>query len=536
MTVLSPKFSCLLLALALMIMQSCRPAQDKQEEVSLNNDTQISLPKTTLGLSSKELAVAYCGACHLFPEPDLLTKEIWLKGIMPNMGARLGIRDSSYNPFEGLSLYESSKIDRANIYPRTPLISREDMQRIKDFFQNESPENILPQDLKIKPDISLKHFIPRIQNYNPTGPALTTLLKYDSASSLLFIGEASNQLNILDDELSLIKTYDIDSPAPYVKVSNTGFYLLTMGIMNPTEMSIGKFYHFETPENKLADSDSTRRILIDNLSRPVHVSFADLNQDNLEDVIICNFGNLLGDLSWYEADKEGKYKKHILKSLPGAIKTEVFDFDRDGLSDIIALMGQGNEGLFVFYNQGKGNFKEDNILRFPPVYGSNSFELVDFNNDGWMDILYTNGDNGDNSFSLKKYHGIRLFINNGENNFEEKYFYPLNGASKAMAHDFDMDGDYDIAAISFFPDYEGAPLEGFIYLENNGLYSFKASTFPEAIEGRWLVMEKGDFDKDNDTDLILGSFIYGVTPVPKDIQNTWADKPHVILLENKTID
>lgn len=524
----------LILAVALMIIQSCRPAQDKREEESVNNDTQISFPKTTLGLSSKDLAVAYCGACHRFPEPNLLTKEIWLKGVMPNMGARLGIRDSSYNPYDGLSLYESSRIERANIYPRTPLISREDLERIKNFYQKESPEKTLPQDSKIKADNSLKDFIPRFQNYNPTGPPLTTLLRYDSASSLLFIGEASNQLNILDNELSLLKTYDIDSPAPYIKVSSTDFYLLTMGIMNPSEMSIGKLYHFETLEKTVLNS--SRRILIDNLSRPVHASFADLNQDNLEDIIICNFGNLLGDLSWYEADKEGKYKRHILKNLPGAIKTEIFDFNRDGLSDIIVLMAQGNEGLFIFYNQGKGNFKEENILRFPPVYGSNSFELVDFDHDGWMDILYTNGDNGDYSVSLKKYHGIRLFINNGKNNFDEKYFYPLHGASKAMAHDFDMDGDYDIAAISFFPDYKGAPVEGFIYLENNGMFSFNASTFPEAIEGRWLVMEKGDFDKDGDTDLILGSFIYGATPVQKDFKNTWEDKSHVILLENITVN
>ncbi len=52
--------------------------------------------------------------------------------------------------------------------------------------------------------------------------------------------------------------------------------------------------------------------------------------------------------------------------------------------------------------------------------------------------------------------------------FNQKYFFPINGCYKAMARDFDGDGDLDIATISFFADYEHQPEEGFVYLENKG--------------------------------------------------------------------
>lgn len=51
---------------------------------------------------------------------------------------------------------------------------------------------------------------------------------------------------------------------------------------------------------------------------------------------------------------------------------------------------------------------------------------------------------------MKPYHGIRIFFNNNKNEFEEKLFYPLHGAYNAIAENFDLDRDMNIAAISFF--------------------------------------------------------------------------------------
>lgn len=194
----------------------------------------------------------------------------------------------------------------------------------------------------------------------------------------------------------------------------------------------------------------------------------------------------------------------FLEPSPGSRKINIRDVNGDGLQDVLALLTQGDERINLYLNKGNFEFNTITLLRFPAVYGSSYFELNDFNKDGHFDILYTNGDNSDYSTILKPYQGVRIFLNNGQQQFSESWFYPMNGASMAMANDFDQDGDLDIAAIAFFPDFERSPENGFLYFENqNG--TFKSFTSPLSTSGRWLVMDAGDVDQDGDTDLILGA-------------------------------
>src|SRR5690606_22567300 len=148
------------------------------------------------------------------------------------------------------------------------------------------------------------------------------------------------------------------------------------------------------------------------------------------------------------------------------------------------------------------------LLTFSPLNGSQYIELADFNKDGLDDIVYVCGDNADLSPILKDYHGIYIFLNDGKSGFKQTYFYQMNGAYKAMARDYDLDGDLAIAAISFFPDYRQYPEESFVYLRNKGNLKFDDHSFPEATNGRWMVMDAGDMDAANDIDLVLGSFVY----------------------------
>src|SRR5688572_26240056 len=48
-----------------------------------------------------------------------------------------------------------------------------------------------------------------------------------------------------------------------------------------------------------------------------------------------------------------------------------------------------------------------------PSFGGSGIELVDFDGDGDLGVLYTNGDTFD-SFFVKPYHGVRWIENQGD--------------------------------------------------------------------------------------------------------------------------
>jgi hypothetical protein len=282
--------------------------------------------------------------------------------------------------------------------------------------------------------------------------------------------------------------------------------------------------------------DSKPKVLLEGLQRPVHSAFADFDGDGQEDILTCEFAKWTGALAWWKNLGDNQYDKKILRNKPGAIKAYPRDLNNDGRLDIIALMAQGDEGVFIYFNEGNGKFREEQVLSFHSSYGSSYFNLYDFNKDGFEDIIYTCGDNADYPPIKKFYHGIRIFLNDGKNQFKEKQFIPLNGAYGAIPDDYDQDGDIDIAAISFFPDFKNRPEEGFVYLENKGDDQFEAYTFEQVSAGRWIVMDSADMDEDGDVDLILGSLAFEVIP-KMGLVEEWVKRgvPYVIL-ENTTID
>jgi hypothetical protein len=127
---------------------------------------------------------------------------------------------------------------------------------------------------------------------------------------------------------------------------------------------------------------------------------------------------------------------------------------------------------------------------------------------------------------------VYIYLNEGNNQFKQKYFFPMNGAFKAMARDYDGDGDLDIAAISFFADYASPQEEGFVYLENEGNFTFEPFTIPESKLGRWLTMDVGDLDGDKKIDIVLGNFSIRPATVKPGVD--WKKGPPFIFLKNST--
>ena len=170
-------------------------------------------------------------------------------------------------------------------------------------------------------------------------------------------------------------------------------------------------------------------------------------------------------------------------------------------------------------------------MSFPPCYGSTYFELDDFDKDGHPDILYSCGDNGDFSTVLKPYHGVYIFRNDGHEHFTQRYFYPINGCYRAMARDFDGDGDLDIASVAWFADFRHQPEEGFVYLENKGNWQFSPQTVPGTECGRWISMDIADIDGDGKPDILLANCSVGPGFIPSG--TNWKKGPPLMVLMNR---
>ncbi len=442
----------------------------------------------------ERLARSYCAACHAFPDPQLLDKNTWEANVLPQMAQRLGVPRGSVF---------SDPPENPHLLVLTTPVAREDWEKIVEYYVEQSPDTLAAQSLPAEPQLDPDFF-----ETGPLVPALKstavmTLLHADSARERIFAGEAgSNRLLIVNWRRELLSTVTLESPPTDVIVVDKHLLVLESGLLHPNDEARGRLVQYDF----VGDSLEFGTVLIDSLFRPVFVERFDFDGDGREDFLICEYGDNRGRLALYR-NGGSTYARHVLAGSPGAIRFEIRDLTADGYPDVVALFAQGDERIVLFENDGRGNFDEPLrvLARFPPVYGSMYFSMHDFNRDGDIDILYVNGDNFDYSRVLKPYHGVRILENDGRNNFQERYFFPVYGAARAEAFDFDRDGDLDIVTTSNFADAERHPERGIMFLEGTGEYQFNPHAFSIASGNQWNLMTGVDLNDDGWRDVVIGA-------------------------------
>jgi hypothetical protein len=451
--------------------------------------------------AGQQLAGTYCKSCHLLPDPSLLDAKTWENGVLPQMGPRLGIFQ------HGPANYPVSNSPYTNMgkgfYPDKPLVSQEQWQRIIDYYTALAPDTLSGQQRKkpLRPDSSLfKVELPSRRYIMP----LTCMVRIDSADRQLLVSDVERkQLYTCDAQLRY-KDSTVVGGAIVDAIFQPPYMIgCDIGQLFPNNAKAGGAFRFK--RDARGGWSQEEAPLFKDLIRPVELAAADLNGDGKVDYLVCEFGYTIGQLSWMENKGNGQFEAHVIRAVPGAIQARVLDYNHDGKPDLFVAFAQGDEGIFLFTNKGNGLFEGEQILRFPPCYGTSYFELDDFNKDGHPDILYTCGDNGDYSPILKPYHGVYIFMNDGQNHFTQRYFFPINGCYRAMARDFSGDGNLDIAAISYFADYQRQPEEGFVFLRHNGPLDFTPYSVPGTESGRWISMDVGDLDGDGKPEIVLGN-------------------------------
>jgi len=466
----------------------------------------------------KKLVAMYCTKCHAGVPANTLTKDVWRFHTLPAMAHYLKV-----------SVYETSFYKKPT---DTGGISLTNWQIIQDYYHKVAPDSlpVATPPTSVVNDWS-GFTLKKPQEENRI--SFTTMVAVNQSTKKIYSSDVvTGKLYEWDKDLKVRNAAQLPSPG-----IDVNFIKDEKGADAAMVTCIGQFAPMDFPNGKIVTVGLNNKaeviapkVLASEVYRPVQTVQGDFNKDGQTDMVICAQGNRSGGVYLMTQKADHSYAQSTIIKKSGSVQARIGDFNNDGWPDVMILFGTGDEGLWLFLNDQKGGFTGKNLLHFPPVYESSSFQLVDINQDGKLDLIYTCGYNFRDSRIFKPYHGLYILINQGDWNFKQSYFYPINGCTKAIATDFDGDGDIDIATTALFADLNHKPNEGFIYFEQDKAMSFKPHAIPVSKYGRWMAMDTIS-KPDGRPDIVLGNYATGMVIDPN-LKPFWNMKLPFIVLEN----
>jgi hypothetical protein len=464
---------------------------------------------------------AFCGDCHAVPPASSFAKADWPKEIQ-----------------QGYEFYWSSG--------RTDLVEPA-MSDVAAYFKTQAPE-----ELEYPPAAYSDHPLP-VHFRRQDIPLPEEKRPSAGVSSIVWqpaAGLASGRLLFTDmhhgdvcavtlaSQPSVLRLARVANPANIEIADLDGdgrndYLVADLGSFPPQDHNRGQLVWLRTDGFYGWDG----HMLLNGIARVAKAVAGDFDGDQDTDVLVAEFGwRQTGQLHLLRRSGDAAGLPHfddeVIDKRHGASHLLPLDWDADGDLDFVALISQEHEKVELFTNDGSGKFAIQTMFSAgDPAFGSSGIELDDLDGDGDLDVLYTNGDSLD-SMTPKPYHAVRWLENRGSFPFAEHLLATMPGVYKAVAADFDADGDLDVAAMAF-PGQGAAPrgektaapaaatFDVLVLLEQIGPGRFVRHRLEAPVEG--LSLAAADFDGDGDVDLASGSF----TKAARDVWLTiwWNDGP-----------
>lgn len=476
----------------------CGKTPESTDDTGPANPEKDEIAKYFLDRKVSEVSVkkieTFCGDCHGMPRVASFPITHWRKEVERGFGF--------YN------MSGRSDLDPPNLYDTIAYFTQQ--AESEDTFFEKVNSVAASQELKklftVDPSNQIEESgIANIlfTEIRSGGTVTNAFLTSDMVSGKVCIVQpdsATQQKELLKGQAPVNATVcDIDQDG------NTDVIVSDLGMYKATDSTRGSITLLHAKEDGYE-----KVVLREKIGRVCQTVVADFDNDGKSDILVGEFGYFFNGsivLMRRTGDgfQESDFTSEVIDSRHGVVRIVPHDFDQDGDIDFAAAIAQEFETVEIFINDGTGNFTPNKIFQADfPSYGTSGIVLVDLDQDGDQDLLYTNGDTFDSSLP-KDYHSIQWLENQGKLKFKHHHITHMPGVHCAKAADFDQDGDLDIVACAFMqPIAEAKDYDSIVYLENNGGQIFSKYSI-EKNNSLYPNLEIGDFDENGKTDFVVGT-------------------------------